>query len=682
MILSALALFVASGAQKPTETAVIDGRWEPIPLVTKEFADSGRIGGEGGQWPRSLAVDSTGNRVLAGIDVGGIFRSEDSGKRWVPSNTGYWARGAAALSFDPRNPNRVLAIAGNTLPQDYHGVWLSNDGGKSWAAKLKVNISGIAEFREQLAWDSTSYDSNAKMTKRALWSRVKGDVASWGTPTEHPAIYRTEDGGETWTEIPGSAPFAGGIIRAFGTSAFTANPDGLFKSTNFGTTWTKVKAGTFTGMDVNPTNGWIWATEPKGVTRSKDGGATWQSLASPAADGHILRNIKVSPADANHMVLWRDQDPNQWDWRRYFSKDGGASWQQSTISASEAFLPVNSRQGIFAWHPNDKNVIFSIGGDIITRSDDGGATYKWSNAGNNGVLIGGRWSFSLQDPSVMFFGSQDYNGAVTKDSGRTWTYTNASGNGWGGFTYGGYAHSRNILVVGNSDSWGGKRMLKISRDGGATWKDLGIELSGLESSYGDPRNPKTIFAYNQRSEDEGLTWKPMAGCRGVLTHDKNGTLYGADGKNLVKSTDGGKTWTVISTAAGDIQDIAVDPKRDRIYVVCNDEAAVYAKGTWSWLPIPGNQWGGFNVRTVCVDPKRPERVYVGSAGNVVQTTAALVASMDAGATWTNLTLQKPPTGNQLDGGREAYCARVHPRTGDVWVSTSCFGIWRYVRLAR
>ena len=61
----------------------------------------------------------------------------------------------------------------------------------------------------------------------------------------------------------------------------------------------------------------------------------------------------------------------------------------------------------------------------------------------------------------------------------------------------------------------------------------------------------------------------------------------------------------------------------------------------------------------------------------------MLRSRDGGATWQNLTRQAPlPSDrrdpNQLDGGREAICVRVHPKTRQAWVSTSCYGIWKWV----
>jgi hypothetical protein len=90
----------------------------------------------------------------------------------------------------------------------------------------------------------------------------------------------------------------------------------------------------------------------------------------------------------------------------------------------------------------------------------------------NNIFIGRSMNFSMSDPNLLFFGSQDYNGAVTTNGGATWTYTSISGEAWGGFCYGEYALNKDVFVVGDSPGWSGARRIKVSRDGVETWQNL------------------------------------------------------------------------------------------------------------------------------------------------------------------------------------------------------------------
>jgi len=346
----------------------------------------------------------------------------------------------------------------------------------------------------------------------------------------------------------------------------------------------------------------------------------------------------------------------------------------------DAFLPTNAREGVFTWHPKDSSVLFSVGGDYVSKSEDGGKTFRWSNQGNNGILVGGRWNFAESNPDILSFGSQDYNAAFTRDAGKTWTYLNPSGNPWGGFCYGGYTPDGRIHWVGVAGGWTDPRILRVSTDGGKSWQDTGLKLNGRDSSY----SAQGIYFANQfRSTDGGATWQPMAGCDAVLAGSPDRKeLFGVNENGVVRSADGGATWQAVAPTDGEVRDIAFDSVNNRIYAVIGAEACLWSQGKWNVLDIPRDQFGGRAAQTVAVDPRDPRVVYVGSAANLYNSSVSVVRSTDSGSTWSLLTRNEPlnrveTNPAQLDGGREALCIRVHPRTRDLWVSTSCYGLWRW-----
>ncbi|MDX2066606.1 MAG: hypothetical protein SFX74_12775, partial [Fimbriimonadaceae bacterium] len=424
----------------------------------------------------------------------------------------------------------------------------------------------------------------------------------------------------------------------------------------------------------------------RAILIADENGRHWkQTPAPPLEDNFLLRNLKASPADPNRWVIWRDQYRNEWNWQRFVSHDRGETWQAIRMETPEAFLPVNTRQGIFAWHPTDPDRLFSIGGDIVTSSRDGGKTLRWDNAGNHALLIGGKFAFNAQNPDLLFFGSQDYNGAATPNGGQWFEYQNPSGNGWGGFTYGGYALNAKTFAVGNAAGWGAPRKLTVTHDGGKTWRETGQTLAGADSALGHPTQPNIAFVANHRTADAGKSWAEMPECSGVLTSAPDGSLFGVksagDTTRVVTSRDGGRTWKALAEHRGEVRDLAYDPRRQRLYAVLNDEAAYLDNGAWRTLATPRNQFGGASIRTIAVDPANPDWLYVGSAGNVYASCVSVAHSRDAGKSWRVLSLNQPlgPIGSpRKDGGREALCIQVHPRTREAWVATSCYGIWKWV----
>jgi hypothetical protein len=159
---------------------------------------------------------------------------------------------------------------------------------------------------------------------------------------------------------------------------------------------------------------------------------------------------------------------------------------------------------------------------------------------------------------------------------------------------------------------------------------------------------------------------------------RDGTLFGVRGSDVVQSTDHGVTWKLFAKSPGDVRDLAYDASSKRLYAVLGDSVQAWNGTAWDWLPIPKNQFGGYSPRTVATDPKGPGVLYVGSAGNIYNSSVGLVRSGDGGKTWSVITRQPEFPVGEKDGGREALCVRVHPRTREVYVSTSCYGIWKWV----
>lgn len=410
--------------------------WSPLPLVSREQRAAGFSGGEGGQWPRSIACDASGRFLILSIDVGGLYRSMDGGLTWEPCNVGYHPRGSAFCAIDPKNPNRAISVGVNSSPISQNGLYLTEDRAASWRSVLPVEMGGD-EHREQVVYDPSSYDSVRKETRRLFWSRIATDKPSWGPARNLSALFQSLDGGRTWSEVKGQEALGGKILRFHpkGSFLYAGGEDGLWKVNPKSFVKEKVLEGLITGLDVSPKDpSSLWVSTPTDLMVSHDHAKSWKALPLDGIpiQGRTLRGVKVSPASPLKISLWSDESPNGWNWPRFVSHDGGKSWKESAKSAKGAFLPDNTRQGFTLWHPVNPAIAWSYGGDWPTRSTDGGLTFAYSGQGVNALMAGGLWSFSKSNPDLIFVGSQDYNGAVTLDGGRTWRYVNPSGNAWGG----------------------------------------------------------------------------------------------------------------------------------------------------------------------------------------------------------------------------------------------------------
>ncbi len=706
-VMSLIATLASAHLAIATPQPAKSGVWTPVPLISAEMRTGGvTVGGEGGQWVRTIAIDSLdGKFLLYGTDVGGIFRSLDGGNTWEPANVGFRPRGSSGSAIDPHNPDRVLVVGANSVSSDFHGLWLSINRAASWKHVQLATDSGTDDIRDQLAYDPSSYDAARKFTTDVYWSRVAIDKPKWGETKPQPSLYKSADGGETWARLPNTEHLGGGIVRVHPTArgvVYIATPKALYRSDDAATTFKHLLAADITGMDVSrAAPDQLILTTKDSILISKDRGQTTTALdvSSIKESGFTIRGVRLSPATADRVFLWQQQDEG-WDWRRYTSADAGKTWTQSTFDNRNAFLPYNVRNGLFAPHPTNPDTLVSTGADWPTRSDDGGKTYRWSAGGFNAVLVGGSFHFSVSNPEVIGFGSQDYNGAVSDDAGYTFRYINPSGNGWGGFTYAGYAVNNNLIVIGNAAGWGAAKSLRLSTDGGKTWvdrpdvtfstnpEDVSRAPLGVESSLSDASDPDRIIYFGPlRSADAGQTWSRMSDCSGVIHSGKDATgpytlgLHldqAARQSRVVESRDGGNTWKTLATVPGLAADAAVDHASGRGYVVSGEllRAIDLKTGAVTVIETPTDDWGGRRVRSVCLDPIDPNIVYAAQNRDVFTVSNGVLLSRDAGKTWVTLNVNTALTPGVIDGGREPQWVRVHPTTRDLWVATGCMGIWK------
>jgi hypothetical protein len=664
--------------------------WKPMPLLTPEQKAAGiTLGGEGGQWPRGpIAVSPADpNFLLLPIDVGGLYRSLDGGKRWTIAMVGWHARGANGFSIDPKNAKRVIGISGNSLDwgdnwgPPPHGLYLSTDQASSWKQVLPLR----GGFNGNVVHDATSFDA------------AKGYCTQVFYLSGQHHFYRSEDGGETWRELtnhpdPGRHPTGdwslgwmteAQLVSALDTGAlFISGANGLHRSTDRGASWTTLRKEPVYSLAA-AVGGRLTISGPDRLHQSSDNGTTWSTLAGEGLPGGdvCIQGLSQSPVDPQRLLCW--SSGQYFVWPRFISHDGGARWEKIPYERDGAPLPLNGRQGFATWSPRDANVAWSIGGDWVIGSRDGGKTFQWMNNGYGGIMLGHSMAFSPTQPQSVFLGFQDYNGASTTDGGATWRYREVSGVSWGGHVYGGFALTPQVMWAGVGQDWNGPRQLRISRDGGTAWTWVDdsngkpLELHGDAVSGGDPRDPLVGFAYDHRTADGGKTWAHMDGCEGVFAyHAQNGLLYGKRGEAVVTSNDHGATWTVLTSVPGGFSDLAVDHERNAVYAASQDHLKRFANGTWSTIDTPADQYGATRVKTVATDPVQPAIIYVGGYANVLATHAAVCRSTDRGQTWTNLTATTPLSRDGMGSPHEVGWIRVHPVTREAWAAGQCFGMWR------
>jgi len=650
--------------------------WTAVPLTSTAQAAAGIEGGEGCQWPLFITFSETNSNIAyLGIDVGGIYRSTDGGKSWAHSSIGLGSEGATGLVVDPNNGNRVLVCGVNSTTDSHNGLYLSEDAGITWSpVNYLSSVCGHRDIRDSIAFDKSSYSSSIGGSAIAYWL------------TEAGALYKSTNGGKNWNQIASSGTYANGEIFVHPTKGYVylACSNGFYRSTNGGSSFERKLSTAITGIDVinnYPNN--VYLSSANGLHISTDSG---NSFSNSKGNNYpsCAHRIEVSPADPNYMVVSNDQyKVNGWYSNTiYYSHDGGKNWSTASRDTSDSIIPYNVRSEVLSWHPTDKNVCISIGGDMVMRSTDGGKNFKWSNSGYNGAAVTSI-SYNVNNPSLMYAGNQDYSGFYSVDSGKTWKYISWF-EGWGGFTYGGYAVDNNTVVTINRVN--NVYYIYYTTDGGKTVHNTGVNVGGkgYSSVTGMPGDNNIVFANGYRSTNKGVSWSRMDGCDAVLdSNPNNGYLYGVNSSGrLVISTNKGVTWRTFSNYSNGVTDMEYDVVSDRLVVINNYAAygVSCSNGNVTTIKDFSSMRDGFNqgliLRCVEVDPQNSNRIYVGNARHIFASDIGVLMTENGGANWTNLTSTRDKIYPGADGGREVGILLINPDTRTIFASGMCRGIYK------
>lgn len=480
---------------------------------------------------RSVAVTGNPSRpdeFWMGTTGGGVFKSINAGQSWAPVTDKYFGGTIGAVRVAPSAPD-VVYVGGGEFPlrgnvSHGDGVWKTTDGGKTWT------YMGLADTR-QIA-DIVVHPTNPDLVYVAALGHV------WA-PNAQRGVFRSKDGGKSWEKILYKNDSTGVVDLVMDPNNPNVLYAGLWQAGR--TPWLLSSGGTGSGM---------WKTT--------DGGDHWTEITrNPGLPAGIWGNIGITVSGANSNRLWANIEADSGGVFR--SDDAGKTWTQVNSDR-------NLRQR--AWYytkiyadPKDTNVVYDSNVSFM-KSTDGGKTFRAVRGMGHGDSHD-MW-IDPKNPNRMIEGD-DGGAEVSVDGGRTWSdqdFATAQFYHVVATTHFPYricgAQQDNSTLCGPS-----RGSLDIS-----DW----LEAGGGESGFIAPRNddPDIVYAgsygnlLTRKDMRTGITVNvnpypdnPMGHPAmdlkyrfqwtfPIIVSKHNSNVVYAGSQYVHKSTNGGKSWTVIS----------------------------------------------------------------------------------------------------------------------------------------
>ncbi|HET6275122.1 MAG TPA: hypothetical protein VFE16_04190 [Candidatus Cybelea sp.] len=421
---------------------------------------------------RTVAIDGVANQpnlfYIAAVN-GGIWRSDNAGRTWVPIFDNEPTGSIGALAVAPSNPQVVYAGSGEGLQRPDlavgDGIYKSTDGGTTWAHL------GLRDGQQIASMAVDPSDPNR------LFVAVLGHPYG---PNSERGIYRTLDGGATFQRV---------LYKNDDVGAFDVVLDPHDPKIVYATLW----AARQTPWEI----GASFEMPGSGIFKSSDGGTTWTQLTAglPAQIGRA--EVAVAPSDSNVVYAYADVEAK--------GDEGGALYRSDDAGAH--FAPVNDADEIaqrgddlisLAVDPSNSQTIY-LTNTSTYRSTDGGkkmVAVKGAPGGDDYHTV---W-INPRDPKIIALAA-DQGATISVDGGATWSswynqptaqmyHVNADQR----FPYwvcGGQQESGSACVMSRGN-WGET----TQRD----WYTAGAEEYGYVVP--DPLNPGTFFGGKVEKFDE------------------------------------------------------------------------------------------------------------------------------------------------------------------------------------
>jgi len=555
-------------------------------------------------------------KLWSDSDERGVFRTTDAGKTWTKILKGpNGSTGCSMMSMDPKDPKTLYAglwdfrrqgwtfRSGGNGPTAFSGSGLfkSTDGGNNWAELADINAKGLPPK----PWGRIAV-AVAPSKPSVVYAAIEAEIPRDG-------LYRSEDGGKTWTALDRSQNM---IWRPFYFANLTVDPKdenkvyksggSLIASSDGGKSFSNIAGGAhgdFHDVWVDPNNtDHVITGDDGGLWYSYDGGNRWWHAENlPVSQFY---HVSVDN-DMPYHVYGGLQDNSSWvgvsqypggitnnRWENMYGGDGFwmfADPSDPTYIYAEAqggFIGRVNRKTLetraiqplplyqegklrFNWNtpihvsPTQAGTLY-IGAQFLFRSRDHGQTWERISP-----------DLTTNDPEKQ---KQEQSGGITVDNSSAEMHTTI-------YAISESPKNANIIWVGTDDG-----NVQVTRNAGKSWTNLTGNLKGI------PKNA-WVSSIDAGHFDEGTAF---------ATFDMH--MFGDIRPYVYKTTDYGQTWTSVIPEGSKVRGYAHVVKQDLV----NPDLLFVGTEFGLWISVDGGkQWAQYKggdlpsvaVRDLAIHPR-------------------------------------------------------------------------------
>ncbi len=327
--------------------------------------------------------------VMLATDRSGVLTSQDASATFHATNGGFYQRQVTALLPDARHDQTLYA--GVVNDKSYGGVFVTEDGGKTWLQRSDGldgrDVFSLAQTDDGAIIAGTSH--GIFRWDGSLW-RQDGAVVNMQTKTVT-VVKKGKKVSKTTTEASKPVPIDAQVndLSVNGPVWFAATADGVYRSVTQGGSWTGPVLSEPKYRFVDAQGAIVFAARREDLRLSEDSGMTWGPIALP----DTLTSVRALTTSPNG-TLWVGGGEGA-----FFSDDHGHSWQS-------LHLPLTDVNNIDYDAVLKRVVVTSANSTLVFAIDPGEKNWKWWDAGWNVHMV--------HSMAGRLIGASRYDGVVVE----------------------------------------------------------------------------------------------------------------------------------------------------------------------------------------------------------------------------------------------------------------------------